>query len=113
MTSSLDGIKTYSQEEVSKATTLASSFVKNVQSIASETASYSKTAFEDGAAHFGKLSQAKSVAIAFQLQSDYARASSEAFVAQAAKVAGLYAELGKEAFEPVTTVIAKLQGGKT
>jgi hypothetical protein len=111
--SSVEEIKIFSEDDVLKATTSASSFVKNVQSIALETASYSKTAFEDGAAFFEKLTQAKSVESALQLQSDYAKASCEAFMAQAAKVAGLYANLGKEAFEPVKTVIAKVQGDRS
>jgi phasin family protein len=111
MGNSLDEIKGLTQEELEKATASASSFVKNVQAIALETASYSKTAFDDGAAFFEKLSQAKSVESALQLQTEYAKASSEAFVAQAAKIAELYAKLGKEALKPIESVIAKVQGG--
>ncbi|SFK40161.1 phasin family protein [Methylocapsa palsarum] len=120
MANNRDDFKISDREELERATASASSFVQsassfvqNIHTIALETASYAKTAFEDGAAYFEKLGQAKSFESALQLQADYARASCEAFVTQAARVAELYARLGEEARKPFETILAKAGSGKT
>lgn len=112
MTNNVEDFQSFNKEQLEKAATSASSFAKSVQTIACETTSYSKKAVEDGAAFLEKLRQAKSVETAIQLQSEYAKTSCEAFIAQATKVAELYANLGKAAFKPIEEAITKVQSGK-
>ena len=54
----------------------------------------------------------KSVESAFKVQSEYAKACYDSFVAQATKVGELYSKLGKEAFKPAEALIAKVQSRK-
>jgi len=46
---------------------------------------------------------------AIQIQSEYAKSVYEGFVAQATKIGELYANLAKEAFKPVESVLAEVQ----
>ncbi|MCP8893496.1 phasin family protein [Shinella daejeonensis] len=80
---------------------------KGMQSIAAETADYSKRSFEEGLAHVEKLSTVKSVEAAFELQSDYAKSAYEGFVAQATRIGEIYADLAKEAYKPYEAPVAK------
>ena len=73
---------------------------KSWQTLASETAGYSKASFEEGAAHLEKLLGAKSIDVAFEAQTDYLRASYEKAVGQAARFGELYMDLVKEATKP-------------
>ncbi len=73
---------------------------KSWQTLASETAGFSKASFEEGAAHLEKLLGAKSVDVAFEAQTDYLRASYEKAVGQAARFGELYMDLVKEATKP-------------
>lgn len=47
-----------------------------------------------------------------QIQSEYAKASYAAFVAQAAKMGELHSNLAKAAFKPAELAIANMQGTK-
>jgi hypothetical protein len=112
MANNLNEFQTYSKEQVEAATASSASFVKSLRTIAAETTDYSKKSFEDGAAFLERLRGAKSFESAVQIQSEYAKASYEAFVAQAKKIAELYSNLAKEAFKPVEAVVAKVQGSR-
>ena len=57
-----------------------------------------------------KLFGAKSVDTAIQLQSEFAKAQFEGFVAQATKISDIYKDIAKEAFKPIEAAIEK---GKT
>jgi phasin family protein len=70
------------------------------QTLASETAGYSKQSFEAGAAHVEKLLGAKSIDIAIEAQSEFVRASYEKAVGQAARFGELYLDLVKDVTKP-------------
>jgi hypothetical protein len=57
---------------------------KNVQTIATEMTDYSKRSFENGSKTLEKLLGAKSLDKAIEVQSEYAQATYEDYVAQAA-----------------------------
>ena len=80
---------------------------KNAQAIAVEASEYSKKAVEDGTAAFEKLTSAKSLDRAFEVQTDYAKRAYEGFVAQATRFGELYAEMAKDAYKPFESVVAK------
>lgn len=83
------------------------SLSKNVQAITAEATEYSKKAYEAGAAAFEKLSSAKSLDKAFEIQTDYAKQAYEDFVAQATRMGELYAEMARDAYKPFESVIVK------
>lgn len=87
-----------SKEALDVAVKSYSALTKGYQAIATEAADYSKKSFEDGIAHLEKLSGAKSLEAAFELQTNYLKSSYEAFVAEASKIGEMYADLAKDAF---------------
>lgn len=80
---------------------------RSAQAIATEASEYSKKSVEAGAATVEKLFAVKSLEKAIELQSDYARTSYEAFVAQATKMGELYADMAKEAYRPYESLVAR------
>ena len=80
---------------------------KNAQAIAVEATEYSKKAFESGSAAFEKLTSAKSLDKAFEIQTDYAKTAYEGFVSQATRMGELYAEMARDAYKPFESVVAK------
>ena len=83
------------------------SLSKNVQALAVEATEYSRKAFEDGSAALEKLTGARSLEKAVEIQTDYARKAYEGFVAQATRVSELYAEIAKDAYKPFENVVVK------
>ena len=77
------------------------------QAIATETADYSKKSFENGVAHFEKLSGVKSVEAALELQTAFVKSSYEGFVAEATKITEMYADLAKGAYKTYEAPVAK------
>jgi hypothetical protein len=80
---------------------------KGTQAIAAEITDYSKKAFEDGTAALEKLFGVKSFEKAIELQTEYAKTTYEGFVAKASKIGELYADLAKETYKPLETLMAK------
>ncbi len=94
-------------EAMTAATTTVS---KGLQEIAAESSEYSKKAIAANSAVMEKLLGAKTVETAIQIQTDFAKQAYEGFVAQATKINELYSKVAKEAFKPVETAMAKVQG---
>lgn len=81
----------------------------NAQAIAVETGEYTKKSLEAGAAAFEKLTSAKSMDKAFEIQADYAKSAYESFVAQATRVSELYAGLARDTYKPFEAAVAKVK----
>ncbi len=84
-----------------------SSLAKGMQAIATEATDYSKKSFEEGIAHFEKLSSAKSFEAAFELQTSYLKKSYESYIAEATKIGEMYSDLAKDAYKPYEAPVAK------
>ena len=54
-----------------------------------------------------KLMTARSPEKAMEVQTEYVKSAYEAFVAQATKIAELYADLGKECYKPFVGIIGR------
>lgn len=80
---------------------------KGFQAIATEAAEYSRKSYQDGFAHVEALASVKSPEAIFELQAAYMRASYETAVAEMTRMSELYADLGKLAYKPFETVVAK------
>lgn len=100
MTINVEEIQKVSKEAVEKATTSIGVVSKGFQSIATETADYSKKSFEAGSAFVEQLLGVKAVDKAIELQTAFAKSSYEGFVAQAKKVGEMYVDIAKEAYKP-------------
>lgn len=80
---------------------------KGIQTIATETADYTKASMEKGTSAMEQLAASKSLEKAFEVQSTYAKDLYEGFVAQATKMGELYADMAKEAYKPFEKTMAK------
>jgi phasin family protein len=85
-----------------------SAMSSGMQTIAAETADYSKKSVEHGASTFEKLAGAKSLEKVFEIQTDYAKSSYEAFVQQATKISEIYADLAKDVYKPFEKTASKV-----
>lgn len=83
------------------------SLSKGMQSIAVEASDYSRKAYDEGSAAMETLVSARSLDKAVEIQSDYAKQVYGGFVAQAARMGELYADLAKEAYKPFESAAAK------
>ena len=77
-----------------------SAFGRGWQALATDTAGYSKQAFEDGAAHLEKLIAVNSPDVAVAAQLEFLQASSAKAIEQAARFGDLSFGLLKDAAKP-------------
>ena len=106
MINGFEDVQKVGRESVTKALESFGAVSRGLQTLASETAGYSKQSFEDGAAHVEKLLGAKSIEVAFEAQTDFLRSSYEKAVGQAARFGELYLDLVKEAAKPFEALVA-------
>ena len=107
MVKNFEDLQQVSKENVEIAMKSMGALSKGAQAIAVEVADYSKKAFEDGTAAMEKLFGVKSLDKAIEVQTEYAKASYEGFVAKASKIGELYADLAKETYKPFESLMAK------
>jgi hypothetical protein len=112
MANKIDDVLSQGKEQSSAAAAATTCFAETLQTIATETADYSKKTFENNSAFMEKLLGAKSYDTAIQIQSEYWKTAYASFVAQATKIGELYSSLAKEAFKPVETAVSKVYSGK-
>ena len=105
MISNIDDVQKAGRENMGRALESFGAFSRGWQTLASETAGFSRQAFEEGAAHFEKVLGAKSIDVAFEAQTDYLRSSYEKAVGQAARFGELYLDLVKDAAKPFEGVV--------
>lgn len=78
----------------------ATAMTKAVERINSDWFAFGKQQMEDGVAAFKAVAGSKSVHEAWEVQTDFAKSSLDAFIAQATKANDLYMDAAKKAFEP-------------
>lgn len=105
----IEAIQNFGKDQYEAATAATANLTKGLQKIAAETTDFSKASYEKGTAAIEKLMAAKTPDAAFQIQSDFAKAAYESFVAQATKIGELYTNVAKEAFKPVEAAFSKAQ----
>lgn len=89
------------------AMTAAGAWSKAAQAIAVECVDYTKRSAESSAAAWEKLLGAKSVETAIEVQTEFLRSSYEDFVAEAAKLGELYADLARHAYRPFESALSR------
>lgn len=99
----------YGKENLDLAVKSFGSTSKSVQAIATETADYSKKAFEQSSAVVEKLVGVKTLDKALEIQSDYAKSAYEGYVAFASKVGELITDLARDSAKPYEAMFAKVQ----
>jgi hypothetical protein len=112
MTKDFDNLQHAGNAQLDAVTMEAASFTTILQAIFAEGTDYTKKSVETRLAFVEKLLGAKSLDTMIQIQSEYAKTSYAAFVAQAAKMGELHSNLAKAAFKPAELTIAKMQTGQ-
>jgi hypothetical protein len=84
----------------------------SAQAITTEITDYAKRSFENNTKAMEKLFGVKSLDKAIEVQSEYAKASYEAYSAQVAKLGEIYTDLAKEAFKSYEGLAAKSSSAK-
>src|ERR1044072_8565368 len=96
------------QEQIGSADATMNSFAGGFQSIVTAYGDYTKKSFEDTRSFVERLSGAKSLDKAIEIQTDFAKSAFETFVAGSQKISGLYRDLAKESFKPFAGFLAKV-----
>ena len=95
------------QKRVDVASVSTNAVTDGFQAIATAYGDYSKKSFEDTKSFVERLSGAKSIDKAIEIQTDFAKASYETFVAESQKIAALYGDLAKQSYKPFSNFIAR------
>jgi phasin family protein len=100
MINAFDDVQKAGRDNINRAMQSLSALSKGWQTLASETAGFSKQSLEDSAAHFEKLLGVKSFDVAVAAQTDFLKASYEKAVGQAARLGELYLDVVKDVVKP-------------
>lgn len=82
----------------------------NFQTIAEAYRDYSRKSFEQTSCFFEKLAGARSLASAFEIQTEFARQSYETFVAQSRRIRELHGELARQRLQRFERLMTKTTG---
>ncbi len=100
MMNGFEDVQKVGREGMTRAMESFGALSRGWQTLASETAGFSKQSFEASAAHVEKLLGAKSIDVAFEAQSEFVRSAYENAVGQAARFGELYMDMVKGATKP-------------
>ncbi len=103
----VEEIQQYGKEHYETAVAAASTFQDGFQTIATAYGEYAKKSFEDTKSFVEKLAGVKSLDKAIEVQTEYVKSAYETFVSESQKIAGLYADLAKQASKPFEGLITK------
>jgi len=107
MVKNFEELQQASKENIDLAMKSVGNVSKSAQAIAVELADYSKKSFEESTAMIEKLFGVKSLEKAIEVQSEYAKAAYEGFVAETTKLGEMYSALAKETYKPFEALMAK------
>jgi phasin family protein len=103
----VEDIQQYGKEHLETVVASATGVQNGLQAIASAYGDYTKKSFEDTKSFVEKLSGAKSLEKALEVQTEFAKSAYETFVAESQKIAGLYTDLAKTTYKPLEGLVAK------
>ncbi|HEY0571855.1 MAG TPA: phasin family protein [Enterovirga sp.] len=104
-----DNVQKLGKDNVDAAMKSFGAISKGAQTVAVEVADFAKRSFEQSTATVEKLVGVRTLDKALEIQTEFARTSYEAFVAQASKIGELYTNMAKEAYAPIQTLVSKQQ----
>lgn len=84
-----------------------SAATKGFQAIASETAEYSKKAYEANVAHVEALMGVKSFEAAIELNTSFAKTAVEGYLAELNKLGEMYSDFAKQSYTPAQAAATK------
>lgn len=104
----VEEIQQLGKQQFDNAVASAATLQQGVQAIAGVVEDFTKKSFDDGNAYVGKLATVNSMESAISVQSEFAKASYDTFVAESQKIGALYADLARQSFKPFEGLFAHL-----
>ena len=96
-----------SREQIDAAVASTNSFADGFHAIAKAYGDYTKKSFEDTRSFVEKLSGAKSVDKAIEIQTEFAKSAFESFMTESQKIGALYRDLAAQSYKPFGGFLAK------
>jgi hypothetical protein len=97
-----------SREQIDAAAASMNSLPGGFHAIATAYSDYTKKSFEDTRTFVEKLSSAKSVDKAIEIQTEFAKSAFETFMAESQKIGALYRDLATQSYKPFGGFLAKV-----
>lgn len=107
MVHSIEDVNRIGRELVDTGLTSAAAVSKGTQAIAAEAAEYARRTAEHGSAAMEKLLASNSLDTVIEVQADFARGTYGSFVAEAARMSELAADMARDAFRPFESVLRR------
>jgi phasin family protein len=104
----VEDMQKYGKDHMETVVASATSVQSGLQAIATAYGDYTKKSFEETRSFVEKLSGAKSLDKALEVQTEFAKSAYETFVAESQKIAGLYTDLAKQTYKPFEGLVAKI-----
>ena len=101
MSKGFEDAAAFGQDNVEAMVASGKVVAKAAEEMNAEIIAFSKKSYEDSMAAAKELTTVKSVTELFEMQTAFAKASFEGFVAEATKLNEIYSAAAKEAFEPL------------
>lgn len=108
MFKSVEELQAFSRGGFEAYVAAATAMTKGFQSIAAESADFSRKTFEKSSQALEKVMTAKSIEKALELQQGYMKETYESFLTQVTKYNELYAAAVKEAYKPFEAQVASV-----
>jgi phasin family protein len=103
----VEDIQQYGKEHLESVVASAHTVQGGMQAIATAYGEYAKKSFEDGKSFVEQLAGVKSLDKAIEVQTEYAKAAYETFVAESRKIAELYGDLARQSAKPFEGLVTK------
>lgn len=84
-----------------------STATKGFQAIATETAEYSKKAYEANMAHMEALMSIRSVEAAIELNTSFAKSMVEGYLAELNKLGEMYSDIARQSYAPAQSAVSR------
>ena len=102
-----DDANLYGKDAVDALLKSYSTAARGFQAIATETAEYSKKAYEANVAHLEQLMSVRSVESAIELNTAFAKSAVEGYLAELNKLGEMYSDIARQAYAPAETAVTK------
>ena len=102
-----DDANIYGKDAMDSVLKSYSAATKGFQAIATETAEYSKKAYEANMAHMEALMTVKSIETAIELNTSFAKASIEGYLAELNKLGEMYSDIARQTYAPAQAAANK------
>lgn len=97
----------YGKEAMDSVLKSYSTATKGLQAIASETAEYSKKAYEANVAHVEALMSVKSFEAVVELNTSFAKTMIEGYLSELNKLGEMYSDIAKQSYAPAQAAASK------